>query len=249
MRRLGWLIVLLVLLVPIWWGTDGKDPWDLDGIAPGPTLKAIRSGFGPRWDARYGPLQYPPASYYLVALTYVPALAVFKVTGELGVPSGTYPWGFSHPELSMGLLVILGRLVAVLAALAIVRLAIADLRSRGIRRPPVLVGLLLIGSPVFVYYARTSNVDMHYLFWLWLGFVLVEHRPATPRHLAWAGSAAALAICTKEQSAPHRGDHPRGGRDRAPGDSRRTAGPVDGSGSCFHSWPPGSPTGSSGSCR
>lgn len=202
MQRLCWLIILLVLLVPIWWGADGKDPWDLDGIAPGPTLKAISTGFGPGWDAQHGPLQYPPASYYLIALTYVPTLALFKTTGELGSPSGTYPWGFSHPELSMGLLVILGRLVAVLAAIVIIRLAIADLRSRGIRCPSVIVGLLLIGSPVFVYYARTSNVDVHYMLWLWLGFVLVEHRPATLKRLAWAGSAAALAICTKEQCAP-----------------------------------------------
>jgi hypothetical protein len=202
MQRICWLIVLLVLLVPIWWGTDGKDPWDLDGIAPGPTLKGMRSGFGPGWDARDGPLQYPPASYYLVALTYAPALVLFKVTGELKTPSGTYPWGFTHPGLSMGVLVILARLVAVVAAIVIIRLAVADLRSRGVRCPSALAAMLMIGSPVFVYYARTSNVDMHYLAWLWLGFAFVERRPATLQRLVWAGSAAALAFCTKEQAAP-----------------------------------------------
>jgi len=196
-ERAAWAALIVVLLVPIWWGAHAQYPWDVDNIAPGSILKAMAARFGPGWSSSYGPVPY-----LLAALVYAPILAAFKLAGELGQPSAVYPWGFAHPGAAVLALVIAARLVNVAMALGIVALAVRDDRRGGDDAARWVIPVLFAGSAVFAYYARCSNVDIQYLFWLWLGFHLVEHPFPTPRRLALAAAAAMLAVCTKEQSAP-----------------------------------------------
>ncbi len=200
MRRvapaLAWGSFFLTLIAAIGWGAHAPNSWDVDNIAPGSVLRALAAHFGPHWYSSYGPIPY-----LLVGAVYLPILLVYRLTGELGAPFAEYPWGFRHPDLSVGALIFLGRLVCVALAGGIAWLA-SRARWTGTRRDAWLPPVLLAGSPAFVYYGRTSNVDVFYLFFLFLAFFCAD-RAADRRARLATGVAAALAICCKEQSAPY----------------------------------------------
>lgn len=188
---------LVVLAVPIWWGMDPSFSWDVDAIAPGPVLKGLAAGFAPGWQSSYGPLPY-----YLTAALYVPLLAVAKLTGELARPATTYPFGFQHPEFWMAALILAARALTLAMAAAFAWSSVRRERAAGHAASSLPMLALLAGSPTFVFYARTSNVDLHYLFWIGLGFVLVESPGARWGRLAAGAAAAAAAVCSKEQVLP-----------------------------------------------
>jgi hypothetical protein len=187
-------VAVLTLAVPIWWGADGHYPWDVDNIAPGPELRQIAHHFS---DST--PIQYGPVPYYLCAALYVPTLAIARATGELGRPRSEYPWGFRHPDAMMVLLTIEARAASLALALVLL-IALARWRTgtaaAGAWR---WVPLLALGSADFVYYARSSNPDIHYVAWLGLGlFVLAHRRDHAGRRLA--AGAAAMALASKDQA-------------------------------------------------
>ncbi len=208
--RIAWLMLAIVLVVPVWWGLHATAPWDVDNIAPGSVLKALRAHFGPGWYSSYG-----PAPYLLTAIPYAAVLAFMHLIGELGRPSSEYPWGFSHPESAMAVLGLTARFVSLAFALVIAWVVAKQVSqedgagdsSVGIARPSAgvrswLIPVLLAGAPAFVYYARTSNVDMHMLFWTLLGFALVSARRPSAWWLFGGAAAATLAVSSKEQVAP-----------------------------------------------
>jgi hypothetical protein len=190
------MALIVTFLIPIWWGGDGRFPWD-NSIAPAAVLKALAARFRPGFFMTYGPVPY-----YLTAPPYAVVLVVAKALHELGTPTSVYPWGFRHPEFMMSLLTTVAHVVTLALGLGIVAMAATRDPDGGGPRRRWLVPLLFLGSPIFMYYARTSNVDVHYLFWLWLGLVLVERARGSWRVLAAAAAAAAMAVCSKEQSAP-----------------------------------------------
>ena len=96
---LALLVVAALLLAGITWGLHPQFSWDVDNTAPGSVLKAIAQKFGPHWSSSYGPIPY-----FTMALPMVPMLVAFKFSHELGKPSGTYPWGFAHPDFSVNAL-------------------------------------------------------------------------------------------------------------------------------------------------
>jgi hypothetical protein len=186
-----------VLAAGIGWGIDAQMPWDVDNIAPGSVLKGMAAGFGPGWYSSYGPLPY-----YWTAVAYVPLLAIAKFTGQLGHPSGVYPWGFAHADFWITTLVLVARAIPLFLALLLAgALIVREVEARWGRSPWIPLALLA-GSPTFVYYARTSNVDLHALFWAGLGFAWAERPRATAGALAAAAAAAVAAVCSKEQIAP-----------------------------------------------
>ncbi len=184
-----------MLLAGLGWGLDPRAGWDVDGIAPGSVMRALAAEYRPEWWSTYGPVPY--LAYGLAAL---PLVAILKLAGEIGTPSHAYPWGFAHPVADVNAITLLARAITVLMALAVAGLAAREARAHA-PRSAWLVPVLLAGSAVFVYYGRTTNVDLSYLFWTWAAFHLAEQGTRL-RHLAAAGAAAALAVCCKEQSAP-----------------------------------------------
>lgn len=193
----AWIALAAVLLVPIWWGADASFPWDLDNLAPGSVLKGLTAWFGNGWYSSYGPLPY-----YLMGAVYLPVLVVMKLAHELGTPSGVWPYGFRHPEQSIAVLVVAARLTTVACALGIAWLAARRARDDDPDGPRWLVPLLLLGSAQFAYYGRTSNADVHSLFWLFLGVRLAEAPRGSLRRLCAGAAAAVCALCCKEQAGP-----------------------------------------------
>jgi len=191
----AWGVLIVTLLIAIGWGAHAPHAWDVDNIAPGSVLRAMAARFGPGWYSSYGPVPY-----LMVGILYAPLLLAFRLIGELGIPVADYPWGFRHPEGSVGTLILAARLLTVALALAVAWLAVRE-RWSDAPRARWLVPLLLAGSPAFAFYSRTTNVDLHYLFFLALAFHCAG-RDGGWRTRALAGAAAALAVCCKEQSAP-----------------------------------------------
>jgi hypothetical protein len=189
---LALLVLAIVLLIPISWGADGQFAWD-NSIVPTEVLRAMANGFSSSQLLTYGPVPY-----YLFAGAIAVVLVPLKLLGELGAASAIYPWGFRHPESSMTLLVTAAHLVTMMLAMGLTVMALRRARPYDLGW---LAPILLLGSPVFAFYARTSNVDMHYLFWVWLAFFFCETSTSVGG-LRWAGVAAALAVCSKEQVAP-----------------------------------------------
>ncbi len=195
--KLAWMALALTLLVPVWWGADANAPWDLDNLAPGSVLKALAVHFGPGWYSSYGPLPY-----YLMAAACAPVLLVMKLVHELGHPSNAWPWGFRHPDASMAVLVVAARLTTVASALALAWRESRRARDGRADVAPWLVPLLLLGSAQFAFYGRTSNADVHALFWLVLAVGLAESARGSLKRICGAGAAAAAAVCCKEQVGP-----------------------------------------------
>jgi hypothetical protein len=195
---LAWLVFVITILVPIWWGADGHYPWDIDCIAPGGVFRRMASRF-----ALGQVTTYPPLPYYMFALVYAPALALLHLVGELGKPTSEYPWGFRHPQASMTALVVLARLVTASLAAGIVWLGVRRARLDALRGGGWIVPVLALGAPTLLYYGRTTNPDLLYVFWLFLGFALLEAATTSRRlrTLAWAAVAATCAVTCKEQSA------------------------------------------------
>jgi hypothetical protein len=194
---LAWVALAAVLLVPVWWGADASFPWDLDNLAPGSVLKGLAAHFGHGWYSSYGPLPY-----YLMGAVYLPVLAAMKLLHELGRPSGAWPYGFAHPGFSILVLVVAARLTTVASALGIAWLAARRAGEEDANAPRWLVPLLLLGSSQFAYYGRTSNADVHALFWLFLAVTLAETAGESLARLGFAAAAAVAALGCKEQSAP-----------------------------------------------
>jgi hypothetical protein len=194
---LAWVALTLVLLVPLWWGSHETFTWDSDNLAPGSVLKGLAARFAPGWYSVYGPLPY-----YLMGAFVLPVLAFFRFTGELGTPVAAYPFGFAHPDLALTWVVMASRLTTVLAALGTTWAMSVRVRRADPRTPGWLVPCLMAGSAQFMFYGRTSNVDVHALFWVVLSLMLIETPRARLWHLAAGAAAAAAAVCSKEMVGP-----------------------------------------------
>jgi hypothetical protein len=192
-----WLALAAMILIPIAWGAAATFPWDVDNIAPGSVLKALAHHFGSGWSSSYGPLPY-----LIGALAASPVLAALRLGGALAHPSPEWPYGFAHPESALSAVVIAVRLVSAFMAIGVVALAARRERAQPAPPPGWAMPLIALGSATFCYYAHTSNVDMQYLFWLWLAYYLVEEPLASPPRLALGAACAAFAVATKEQAAP-----------------------------------------------
>jgi hypothetical protein len=145
-----------------------------------------------------------------MAVVYAPVLAIMRIVDELGRPSVSYPWGLHHPGFSIAVLVVSARLVTLAIALWLAATVMKASRGPGATawpgEPDVgpwwLPLVLLAGSPTFVYYTRTSNADMYSLAWAWIAIMLATRAQVSQRVLILAGVAAALAVCSKEETAP-----------------------------------------------
>src|SRR5262249_24148187 len=100
------------------------------------------------------------------------------------------------------LLLTVYRLVSVAAgAGTVIVTGLCGIRAFG-RRAGLFAATIVALMPPFVYYAKTANVDVPYLFWysLSLLFYLRLLEPLRVFDAAWFAAAATCAICTKDQA-------------------------------------------------
>jgi hypothetical protein len=175
---------VLLFGVGIWWGVPAV--WAPDELDPPTILNAIGHRFANGWFDKY-----PPLHYYLLAAVYSPVLAA----GELN-------WLHVDSEPVRTLLYFQGRALSV--AMAVGTLAIvAMLAARALGERYAWPAALCAGAFLpFVFYAKTVNVDMPYVFWFAVSclFLVDAHRHGRARDCVGFGLAAAAAIATKDQA-------------------------------------------------
>jgi hypothetical protein len=183
------------------WGLpNGNFSWAADALGPLTVLGIMRRSLLP-WDSGWFYFKYPLGYPLLLAVAYAPYLVTLAVTGQLRHLNPTYPYGFSHPELALHVMALLGRLVSVACAVGVVALTYGIGRRLFGRAAGLLGAWFVTTAYPIVYYAHTSNLDAAYLFWLvlalWAAVVAAESDRRWPYVIC--GIAAAMAVSTKEQ--------------------------------------------------
>ncbi|MCC7126563.1 MAG: glycosyltransferase family 39 protein [Acidobacteria bacterium] len=186
----GWRSLLPVLavaavLLPIsadigLWPGRG---WGPDELSPKDVLFAMQTRFGREWYHLY-----PPGHFYLLSLITAPFALIDSVARAMD-------------DTALHRIHLIARWTSVtLALLTLVTTALIAARTLG-RRHATIAALCVLG-PCFVYYSRTTNVDMAYLSWAWmalLAMVSCVQRPSYAAHVL-LGLFTALSVGSKDQA-------------------------------------------------
>ena len=183
---LAWILAgsVVLNLAGISWGLPGS--WVAIELKPQYVLDALAQHFSHGWfDA------YPPVHFYTLIAAWSPLLLL----------SWLDRLTFDSP-LVYSALVVISRLVSiVLAAGMVTAAAVCGRRAFGRRAGLIASAILAVTAP-FLYYAKTANVDVPYLFWWTLSMVFYLRLLETGRTRDYAIFAAAttLSVCTKDQA-------------------------------------------------
>jgi hypothetical protein len=133
--------------------------------------------------------RYPPFHFWVLRGAFLPARAIIAMTSP-------------NDKVRSALFILSARLVSVTMALGVLLWLFAAGRRLWDERCGLAAGLLLLFSPLTLYYAKNANLDIPYVFWLAASFffylrILQEDRPSDYK---WLGLVAALAVCTKDQA-------------------------------------------------
>ena len=182
------LIVLastILNAVALWWGLP-LGYWPPDELTPKDVAVSLAQHFSHGWFGRY-----PPFHFYVLAVAHAPAWLLEQ--GGL-LQSG----GVAGETLRA----VMGRLVSLAAGIASLWLLfLCALRLFGSRTALLATAQFALVAP-FVYYAKTANLDVPYLFWFALAFWFLLRLLDDLRLADFIGYAAAAtcSICTKDQA-------------------------------------------------
>ena len=188
------LLSIVLNLTALWWGLPAHSTWAADEIQPSHVVGGLERGLSGGWHEKY-----PPFHYYLLTAAYSPALLLDKL-GVLDIRDLT---GYT-------LLIVLGRLLSLAMAAGCVVLVYKCGREMLDRRAAALAALITALITPFVYYAKTANLDVPYLFWFLasLYFYLRVQAAGRARDYLFFALAAVFAVCTKDQAAALYGPAP-----------------------------------------
>ena len=202
-------IVAIVLYAPgVWWGwpsgtgPDQVRPWGHDDVMPLGPLAEVQNTFIHPEPNRY--LGYPLMHYLLVAAAYAPYLLYLMATGGISQPGPAYPYGFVDAPHAFQILSLIARSISVVMGAGIVFAACQIGRVLWGRRAGLIAGVYTLVLYPMVYYSRTGNFDVPYMFWAALGlwaYALIVRGGFTLRRAIALGAAAACAAGTKDQAA------------------------------------------------
>jgi hypothetical protein len=186
LRALTCLVVVSIVLstIGVWWGVPSG--WAGDEIGPTIILNAIGQQFSHGWFERY-----PPFHMQLLSVAVSPLLIVQRA-GLIHLPNAA----------EYGALLVISRLVSVLAAAGtIVALFHAGREAFGAREGVLGAAAFTLLTP-FLYYAKTANAEVPYVFWFTVSlvFYLRLQRTAALGDVLGFALAAVLSICTKDQA-------------------------------------------------
>jgi 4-amino-4-deoxy-L-arabinose transferase-like glycosyltransferase len=173
---------LVLDVLGVWWGLPGK--WVPIELLPEYVMGGLSQHFSHGWfDA------YPPLQYYVLSIVMAPFMALSwccRVSLD-----DSYTW-----------MVLVYRLVSVAAGAGIVAATAAAGRHAFGRRQGLWAAAVMALTTPFVYYAKTANVDVPYLFWF--AFSLVYYLRAlnggSLRDYVLFAAFATCSICTKDQA-------------------------------------------------
>jgi hypothetical protein len=151
-----WILAgsLVLNAIGIWWGLPGGS-WAADELSPVLVLGAAARWFGHGWFDRY-----PPFHYYVLTAAFSPMLLLER-WGRLELTS----------EMPYASLVLISRLVSLAAGIGTLLATYAcGARTFGKGAGVWAAAMFALVTP-FVYYAKTANLDVPYLFWFAISLV------------------------------------------------------------------------------
>jgi hypothetical protein len=193
---LRWILAgsLVLNLLGIWWGLPGR--WVPIEAGPGSVLEAWSQHFSHGWFD-----YYPPFHYYLLTMAISPLLLLrsldVSIDNTIGYTLMTLVW----------------RLVSVAEGLGIlIATCLSGTHAFGRRAGLLAAAAFAVVTP-FVFYSKTANFDVPYLFWFALSLVfylrLLDGLTAQPacdhglpglQDYVLFAACATCAICTKDQA-------------------------------------------------
>jgi hypothetical protein len=186
----GWMfhplvpVLALSFGLSIWgirWGA-----WSPDEVTPWTVLDGLDRYFSNGWFNAY-----PPFQFYLWAAAISPVVFADRL-GALSLGSET-------AAMAMYLLI---RGVTVLMGVGVIGATYLSGAEAFDRRSGIFASLIVAVTLPFVFYAKTANTDVPYLFWmtwsLWL-FIRLWRKGQTLDYVMF-GVTAALAVCTKDHA-------------------------------------------------
>jgi hypothetical protein len=182
-----WLVILLgagMAGVAIDWGLPDYYGWVPDELVPDCVIDAMNLGFRNGWHYKY-----PPVHFYLLSLVYGPILLFGHWQGIPVTDLNLY-----------GTLYLMGRGVSLVMGLGCVGLVYGLAQTLFDRRTGLFAALAFVLNTVYVYYAKTLNLDIPMVFWLliFLVFYLRILRRHRLRDYLAATTALTLSVCTKD---------------------------------------------------
>jgi fibro-slime domain-containing protein len=171
-------------LAGIWWGLPTY--WAGDEITPTAVLVGLAHRFTGGWFDRY-----PPFHFYVLSAAFSPWFLL-----------KSFGWIQVSDSFEIGALLLLGRLISVMAgAGTLIAVYVSGAGAFGKRAGLFAAAVFAVLTP-FLYYAKTANPEVPYVFWfaLSLVFYLRFARTLAVRDVVWLAACAALAICTKDQA-------------------------------------------------
>jgi 4-amino-4-deoxy-L-arabinose transferase-like glycosyltransferase len=184
-RPLRWILLgsFVLNVLGIWWGLPGW--WAPGELLPEYVLDGLtQQHFSHGWfDV------YPPLHYYVLSIVMAPFLLLSR-------------WGRLPFDHAYTLIALLYRLVSVAAAAGIVAATgAAGARAFGRRQGLWAAGMMALTTP-FLYYAKTANVDVPYLFWFALSLVYYVRilTGGSLRDYVLFATFAACSVGTKDQA-------------------------------------------------
>jgi hypothetical protein len=183
---LRWILAasLILNIVGIWWGLPGR--WAPLELTPDAVLDGLSQRFSNGWSDAY-----PPFHFYALTVAMSPML-LLRALGRID-----FDTAFGYTAL-----VLLTRFVSIAASAgALAATCLAGTRAFGKRAGLFATGIVALTAP-FVYYSKTANVDVPFLFWWALSLVFYLRLLDNPsvRDGVLFGASATLAICTKDQA-------------------------------------------------
>jgi hypothetical protein len=185
-RQLRWIVTgsFVLNVIPIWWGLPAI--WPPDELVPITWLRALEAHFSNGWFDRW-----PPFHYYVLTAATSPVL-LLNAFGRITFSAAPWPQVLTFIDRAVSVAAAAGTLIA---------LAIVAARMFG-RRAGVFAAAVFALAVPFPYYAKTANLDVPYVFWFALSLVVYFPLLETlrVRDAVAFGTAATLAICTKDQA-------------------------------------------------
>ncbi|MEQ9233713.1 ArnT family glycosyltransferase [Coleofasciculus sp. E2-BRE-01] len=182
-------LVIFSLLINLWginWGLPSFNGWAADELTPIRVLEAVEQGFANGWHYKY-----PPFHFYLLTLFYSPVLLLH----QLGVVNV-----YSLPTYT--LLFYIGRVLSLIMAAGILGIVYKIGQELYDQQSAFFATVITSLNLPFIYYAKTINLDIPYLFWFMLSllfYIRLLKKQQTRDYLLFAATAA-IAVATKDQA-------------------------------------------------
>ncbi len=187
------LFLILILsfalnIIGINWGLPSPSSrgWAPDEITPVSVTNGMETNFSRGWSARF-----PPLHFYTLSLFYLPVYSL-DALNIINLPDSRLNTVFF----------IIGRLISVFMGTALVFMVYLCGCEIIEKKSALFASFITALTPPIVYYSKTSNTDIPYLFWFIIAlyfFIRILKYHHTFDYILFA-AAAVFSICTKDQA-------------------------------------------------